>query len=162
MERRRVVLVAAVVLAVGWGTFLAGPFVNGHDVRWTGGMSWHVQCQTVVFPVRGEPSCIAEVGALGVATGLAGLAASAAAFVALQTGSPRALLVAHRHAVAAGVLLVAGLAVGAARNFTFAEIPFDVAAVGFAVGPVVVLARARREGFVLVTPRAAGASPVPP
>lgn len=159
---RRSVAVAAVVLLAGWGFLLASPLVQADAVEWSLGLSWHVQCQTVVFPFRGEPHCVAELGALGVATALAGVAAGASALMALRQGSDAALAFAHRSAVVAGAVLALGVVWGVARHFSgLGEVPFDVAALAFAAWPAVKFGEARRDRGGLRHPEG-GASPVPP
>lgn len=156
------VLAAALLLVLGWGLLLAFPFVSADAVEWEGGLSWHRQCQQVTFPVVGEPRCVAKVGALGVATALVGLAAGAAALVAVRRGSARALAFAHRGAVVAGAVLASGVLVGIARHFSgLGEVPFDLAALAFAAWPAQRFGLARRDRATL-TVRAVAASSAPP
>ena len=161
MESRPVAL-AAFALVAGWGLLLLFPFGSADAVEWEGGLSWHVQCQTVVFPYTGEPHCVAKVGGLGFATALVGIAAGVAALVAVRRRSPGALALAHRGALVAGVVLATGVLVGIVRHFSgLGEVPFDAAALAFAAWPALRFGRARREG-VAFTAREARGAPVPP
>lgn len=159
---RWVPALAALALVVGWGGMVAYPLLQADALAWTTGVSWHVHCETVVHPFVGPERCVTEVGVLGVLAALAGVVAGASALVALRNGSVRGLDVAVPAAAVAGGVLAIAVLVGIGRNFSGpGEIPFDLAALAFAVAPARALAAARRGG-VAARVTAAGASPAPP